>query len=149
VNNQPHYDELFLIIHLRPAITCSERGASPAQEKTASRHARDSVEVVARSHDRIFRARELLAVEPEVSLTRLAREAGLPPATFLRNFRKQFGCTPRVYATARRIAAAKHALKSGRPVADVALDFGFCDQGHFTRVFRRWTGATPGTFARG
>lgn len=113
------------------------------------RHARDQVNVPVRTHDRIFRARELLTAEPDASLTRLAQEAGLPPATFLRGFRKQFGCTPRVYATARRIAAAKQALKSGSSVADVAADFGFCDQGHFTRVFRRWTGATPGSFARG
>jgi AraC-like DNA-binding protein len=35
-----------------------------------------------------------------------------------------------------------------RPLSAIALDAGFTDQPHFTRVFRRTFGETPGQYAR-
>jgi AraC-like DNA-binding protein len=34
------------------------------------------------------------------------------------------------------------------PLADLALDAGFADQAHFSRVFRRVTGSTPSQYRR-
>ena len=101
-------------------------------------------------HTGILRAREYLEddTSPNLSLANLADAVSLPPATLLRNFRRAFGCTPRIYLTARRLTAAKRALKSGAAIADAAAEFGFYDQSHLTRVLRRWTGATPRAFAR-
>lgn len=84
---------------------------------------------------------------PDLGLADLAREAGVTPVRLLREFRQAFGCTPYAYSTARRLAAAKQALALGDTIADVAVRHGFCDQSHFTRVLRRWTGITPGAFA--
>jgi AraC-like DNA-binding protein len=97
----------------------------------------------------MHRARDLLRARllDDVSLTELAILEQLSPASLLRGFRKAYGCTPRVYVTAQRIAEAKRRLKVGVSPARVAADLCFCDQGHFTRVFRRWTGMTPGAFA--
>jgi AraC-like DNA-binding protein len=99
---------------------------------------------------RVRRARERLDddLADDVGLAELASLAGLPPLTLLRAFRRSVGCSPQVYRTARRVAAAKRALAAGAPLARTALDVGFYDQSHFTRVFRRWTGVTPGAFVR-
>lgn len=97
----------------------------------------------------VRRVRELLDadLERDLGLDELARAAGLQPLTLLRSFRKAVGCTPHTYRTARRLAAAKDALKRGEAPAQVAAGLGFCDQSHLTRVFRRWTGSTPSAFA--
>lgn len=84
----------------------------------------------------------------EIGLAQLAEAAGLPRVTALRSFRRQTGCTPHVYRTARRIAAAKAGLLRGEPIAEVAIANGFFDQSHLTRTFRRWTGMTPRGFVR-
>lgn len=39
-------------------------------------------------------------------------------------------------------------LHSERPLADIALAAGFCDQGLFARTFRRLRGLTPGKVRR-
>jgi AraC-like DNA-binding protein len=87
-------------------------------------------------------------LETDVGLTELARLEGVSATTILRRFRRTFGCTPRVYVTARRIARAKRMLKTGFGSAQIAAELCFCDQAHFIRVFTRWTGMTPGRFAR-
>ena len=33
-----------------------------------------------------------------------------------------------------------------RPLAEIAAEAGFADQSHFTRLFRRYLGTTPGRF---
>jgi AraC-like DNA-binding protein len=35
-----------------------------------------------------------------------------------------------------------------RPLSSIALDAGFADQSHFTRVFKQAFGETPGQYAR-
>jgi AraC-like DNA-binding protein len=97
----------------------------------------------------ICRARDRLDgdLSGQIGLAELAAIAGLPTVKLLRGFRRAFGCTPHVYSTARRLAAAKRALADGDTISDVAARFGFCDQSHFTRVFHRWTGTSPGKFA--
>jgi transcriptional regulator GlxA family with amidase domain len=40
--------------------------------------------------------------------------------------------------------ASELLIRSDRPLAEIALECGFADQSHFTKVFRRNTGRTPG-----
>jgi AraC-like DNA-binding protein len=98
----------------------------------------------------LLRVREFLDAnyDGDVSLRQLAAIDGISPSALLGGFRKAFGCTPRVYMTSKRIAAAKREIIAGMPLAQVAAGCGFCDQGHFTRVFGRWTGMTPSLFSR-
>jgi AraC-like DNA-binding protein len=47
------------------------------------------------------------------------------------------------------VARAKRLLGGDRALSTVALECGFCDQSHFTRTFKAWTGITPGHYRDG
>ncbi|QQS40897.1 MAG: helix-turn-helix transcriptional regulator [Acidobacteriota bacterium] len=77
----------------------------------------------------------------------LATEAGVHPVHLAAVFRKFKGETVGEYVQARRIEFACGLLRENDvSLADIAVDSGFSDQSHFTRVFRRFTGMTPGAF---
>jgi len=59
----------------------------------------------------------------------------------------RFGLPPHAYQLQQRILRAKHLLTSFSP-SHVALECGFSDQSHFTRVFRAHTGTTPRHYAK-
>lgn len=74
----------------------------------------------------------------------LARAAGLSISQLQREFLRLLGLTPSEYVTRVRVLMARRALeRSDSAVGRIALDLGFYDQSHFTRVFRRQTGLTP------
>jgi len=63
--------------------------------------------------------------------------------------RKYHGMTISNYVRQRRIERARREVANGvRPLSMIALDAGFADQSHFTRVFRQAFGETPGRYAR-
>ena len=65
-------------------------------------------------------------------------------------FRRRYGCTIGEYVRDLRVQYALHLLEtSDTPLGQVALDAGFCDQGHFGRAFKEHTGVSPGKFRRG
>jgi AraC family transcriptional regulator len=81
-----------------------------------------------------------------LALAELARECQLSVAQFSRAFRHSTGMPPHRYLTDRRVERARLLLlHSDLPLADVAVKCGFADQSHFTKVFRRWTGVSPGS----
>lgn len=82
------------------------------------------------------------------TLAGIAEAAGLSPFHFARQFRLATGVSPHQYLLIRRIDRAKELLLRGdRPIADVAVEVGFCDQSHFNRYFKRLSGMTPRAFA--
>ena len=83
------------------------------------------------------------------SMSDLAALAGVHASHLLRTFRRHHGMTVANYARRRRIERARAEIAtSTRPLAMIALDAGFSDQSHFTRVFRAAFGETPGQYAR-
>jgi AraC-like DNA-binding protein len=82
----------------------------------------------------------------DMSLDDLARLASLSRFHLIRAFRKQVGMTPHVYLTCRRVARAKALLRRRLSLVEVALDCGFFDQSHLSRVFKSHTGITPGQY---
>ena len=83
------------------------------------------------------------------SLTDLARQVGVQPATLARGYRAAFGCTIGERVRTLRVEAAARALaRSDIPLAEIALQAGFYDQAHFTNVFRRTWGITPAEYRR-
>jgi len=74
----------------------------------------------------------------------LARLVQLSPGYFGHAFRAAFGCSPHAYVVRARIEAAEAMmLATGEPLSQVALECGFCDQAHFSRVFRHARGISP------
>jgi AraC family transcriptional regulator len=87
----------------------------------------------------------------DLSVAGLAGVAGLSTAHFSRLFRATFGRSPHGFVLERRVRAADEMLRRGQlSIAQVAYRLGFSSQAHFTQVFRRLTGRTPGRWrARG
>lgn len=83
-----------------------------------------------------------------VTLTALARVAGLSAFHLCRVFGQAVGLTPHAYQTQARVRRAKTLLRAGVPIAQVAADVGFYDQAHLTRHFKRIVGLTPGRYVR-
>ncbi len=78
----------------------------------------------------------------------LSREAGLSRSHFTRLFRDREGVSPWDYVLTRRVHRARELLEQGTGPSDAALESGFYDQSHLTRIFRRVTGTTPGRYRR-
>jgi AraC family transcriptional regulator len=84
-----------------------------------------------------------------VSLKRLADECGLSVTYFARAFRQSTRTSPHRWLQQRRIEKAITMLSSKQlPLADVAIECGFADQSHFTRVFTKHVGVAPGQWRR-
>ncbi|NNE67601.1 MAG: helix-turn-helix transcriptional regulator [Pyrinomonadaceae bacterium] len=84
-----------------------------------------------------------------ISIDELASEAGVHPTTLMRTFRKFRQCSIGGYVQNLRVtAAARRLAQNDVPIAEVALDSGFADQSHLTKIFKRVTGTTPGAFRR-
>ena len=79
-----------------------------------------------------------------ITLSDLAKVAGLSRMHFAAQFRAATGYRPREYLLHQRIERAKSLLSNSDIVlAEVALTVGFCTQAHFSTVFKRITGETP------
>lgn len=79
-----------------------------------------------------------------VNMTDLAKRAGMSVRQFNRRFREVFGTNPRTFLIKTRIQAACEDLRSSeKPISEIALDYGFCDQSSFTQHFRTHMGETP------
>ncbi|WP_212625406.1 AraC family transcriptional regulator [Pseudomonas sp. PP3] len=98
----------------------------------------------------VERARAFLDanLSDKVTLDQLALVAQIPAFRLLRAFRQAFGVTPHEYQLQARVRSAHTLLKIGVSLADAAVTSGFSDQPHFTRVYKKIMGATPGQFGR-
>ena len=63
-------------------------------------------------------------------------------------FKRDVGLSPDQYQTCLRVHKAKDLLARGTPIVKTALDAGFSDQSHLTRVFKKYTQVTPGRFQK-
>jgi AraC family transcriptional regulator len=86
-------------------------------------------------------------LETAVSLSDLAREAGMSRFHFLRVFRQIVGMTPHQFVLHTRLHRAAVRLRvSQEPVSSIALDHGFADLSTFNRQFRRAMGLSPSAY---
>jgi len=79
----------------------------------------------------------------------LARLVQLSSFHFCRVFRVSFGDSPHAYVTRRRVERAQGLiLTTNLTLGQIALDCGFADQAHFTKIFRRLCGESPREWRR-
>ncbi len=82
-----------------------------------------------------------------LSLQTIANEVSVHPAHLARAFRRSNHCSIGQYVRRLRVEYACRALtNSAAPLAAIAVQAGFSDQSHFTRVFRQHVGLTPNAF---
>ena len=83
------------------------------------------------------------------SVADVASDHGVHPVYLARVFRRALGHSITVYVRRKRLSRAARMLAgSTTPISQIALDAGFADQSHLTRVFRSRTGITPAGFRR-
>lgn len=82
-----------------------------------------------------------------VTLQLLAAQSGLTERSLIRRFRAATGDTPTGYLQILRIEAARQHLENSRvSVEEVTRQVGYEDVSSFSRLFRKHTGLTPGTY---
>lgn len=85
----------------------------------------------------------------DISLAELASLTHLSQSRFARGFRLSTGVPPYTWTLRRRTEAAQQMLSgTNMPLSEIAIQLGFADQSHFTKVFRRALGATPAAWRR-
>ncbi len=85
----------------------------------------------------------------QIQLHELAALTGFSESHFCRAFKTSTGLSPHRWVQERRIRHAQALIVAAAlPLAQIALESGFADQGHLTRVFRVVTGTTPAAWRR-
>ena len=82
------------------------------------------------------------------SLADLAAITGLSRYQVLRRFEQTYGLPPHAWVLRQRAERARLLIRAGRTLVAAALECGFADQSHMTRVFVRQFGFTPGAWRR-
>jgi AraC-like DNA-binding protein len=63
-----------------------------------------------------------------------------------RQFRRLHGTSPYRYLMMRRLERVREEIRTGKPLAAIAIDCGFADQAHMTRNFKASLGLTPAQY---
>lgn len=83
------------------------------------------------------------------SLSEMATGLGLSHRHFDRRFKEDTGLTPKQFLGRSRVQAGCRALReTDLPIAEIAIDLGYCDQSAFTAQFKKRMGITPARYRR-
>jgi AraC family transcriptional regulator len=83
-----------------------------------------------------------------LTLVQIAAQVGVHPVHLATTFRQTYGVTVGEYVRKLRIEHACAELKGTIPLAAIALQAGFADQSHFSKVFKAYVGTTPARYRR-
>ncbi len=98
------------------------------------------------SEPRVERAVEFIQanLSKALSLVQIASEADLNTSQFCNVFKHVMGLAPHQYVLRQRVERALVLLKETTlPISEIALQTGFADQSHLTRILRQRHGVTP------
>lgn len=85
----------------------------------------------------------------DISILDLAMLTGMSESYFSRCFKRSMGVAPYRYLMQQRVERAKHLLEQrAMTIRTIALECGFSNQTHLTKVFRQRTGVTPKTYQK-
>ncbi len=93
-------------------------------------------------------AQAIQAVSTGCRIDALVRDSGISHRSFIANFTRAAGISPKRYASLARFQQALRGLHAATPdtLCELALAAGFSDQAHMHREFRRFAGLTPGQY---
>ena len=84
-----------------------------------------------------------------LSILDLATLTSMSESHFSRSFKQSMGISPYQYLMQQRVERAKQLLEQQLlPISTIALDCGFANQTHLTKVFRQMTGMTPKAYQK-
>jgi AraC-like DNA-binding protein len=94
------------------------------------------------------RARQYLDIQKTrvVHSSELEAVTGLTRYDLARQFRIMCGTSPYRYLLMRRLDFAREQLAQSRSLVEVAIEAGFADQAHFSRMFKATFGITPARY---
>lgn len=99
----------------------------------------------------VQKALELMRRETKhrLEVKRIARKVGVSEEHLIRLFKKYLQISPLQYATRLRIEAASgYLISTDKSIGEIAQLFGFENQFHFSRVFKKCTGLTPSLYRK-
>jgi AraC family transcriptional regulator len=83
----------------------------------------------------------------DLSLSQLAAIVGMSPHYFAELFSRSTGHPPHRFVLLQRIERVKESLRDPRrSIIEVGLEAGFQNPSHFSRIFRKFVGASPSRF---
>jgi len=84
----------------------------------------------------------------DISISDMAETFRLNPTYMSRIFKRQTGTTPTRFLTELRINHAKKMISDNPDleIKEIASALGFVDQGYFSRLFKKETGMSPGSY---
>lgn len=86
--------------------------------------------------------------QQELSLGQMAKAANLSEFHFNRYFHRCYGLSPYAYYLICKVKKSQELLLTHDSVLDTAYGIGFFDQSHFTKLFKKHVGVTPGRYLR-
>lgn len=84
----------------------------------------------------------------ELSLGQMAQAANLSEYHFNRYFHRCYGLSPYAYYLICKVKKSQEFLLTCNSVLDTAYGIGFFDQSHFTKLFKKHVGVTPGRYLK-
>jgi AraC-like DNA-binding protein len=121
-----------LVDELRERVPAADQGSGTA-DRLAAERVRDCLH-----HD----------LSGSVNLDTVAKQTGMSRFRAVRVFKRWYGLPPYAYQLQVRLGLVQKCLRRGGRPADAAFEYGFVDQSHLTRHFRRFIGVTPARYAR-
>ncbi len=86
--------------------------------------------------------------ECDISLKQMSDIACLSEYHFNRFFHKCYGLSPYAYYLVCKIKKSQKILIQQNSVTETTYDIGFFDQSHYTKLFKKHVGVTPGKYLR-
>lgn len=80
------------------------------------------------------------------TLERTLSQVPYNPEYFRRAFRDRMGHTPQKFIELKKMERAVHLLAMGRNVQETAAELGYKDPYYFSRMFKRYIGASPSSY---